>query len=264
MRYQQQKPSPALAPYVASFWMGEVDVSPEQIFHYRDIARSQAELLFLYEGTFDAPVTGVAGQGLHGPSSCPKPYRSSARTLGLFGVQFYPHALPELFSIPAINLANQSVDLADFSGRQQAALAEQIGLAGSFAERVRIMTLFLESRLQNAIPQNPAITSAIYQIRQTHGLINIRDLAQETAYSQRQFERLFKQQAGFSPKAYARIIRFESVIARYCQSTKSLTELAHECGYFDQARFNHDFKTFTGYNPSQFFSYLANPFSVAS
>lgn len=35
---------------------------------------------------------------------------------------------------------------------------------------------------------------------------------------------------------------------------KSLTDIAYDCGYYDQSHFINDFKEFSGYHPSQYFS----------
>ncbi|TXJ23716.1 MAG: AraC family transcriptional regulator [Chitinophagaceae bacterium] len=71
--------------------------------------------------------------------------------------------------------------------------------------------------------------------------------------STRQFERNFKEFAGFSPKLYSRIIRFQSAIEQYGQTGKSLTEIAYDCGYYDQSHFIHDFKEFSGLHPRHYF-----------
>ncbi len=70
----------------------------------------------------------------------------------------------------------------------------------------------------------------------------------------RQFERKFKQFSGFSPKLFSRIIRFQSAIKKYDDKKMPLTEIAYECGYYDQSHFIHDFKEFSGYSPMQYFS----------
>ena len=71
--------------------------------------------------------------------------------------------------------------------------------------------------------------------------------------SQRQLERTFKEYAGFSPKTFARILRFQSATNHYGTTKKTLTEIALDCGYYDQSHFIHDFSQFSGYTPSEYF-----------
>ncbi|HEX2898290.1 MAG TPA: helix-turn-helix domain-containing protein [Bacteroidia bacterium] len=71
--------------------------------------------------------------------------------------------------------------------------------------------------------------------------------------SMRQLERTFKDHAGFSPKTYARILRFQSTTKEYGNTHKTLTDIALDCGYYDQAHFIHDFRQFSGYAPGDYF-----------
>ncbi|MDI5986573.1 helix-turn-helix transcriptional regulator [Halomonas sp. M4R5S39] len=83
-------------------------------------------------------------------------------------------------------------------------------------------------------------------------------LADELPIGQRRLERLFKHHVGLSPKRYARLLR----IARSRELIKrggaavSLTDTAHEAGYFDQAHFIHDFKAVTGVTPGGYLDHV--------
>lgn len=73
--------------------------------------------------------------------------------------------------------------------------------------------------------------------------------------SERQFERKFREYSGFNPKLCMRIVRFEEACNFYGHSgQKTMTEIAHECGYYDQSHFIRDFKEFSGYEPGHYFS----------
>ena len=55
---------------------------------------------------------------------------------------------------------------------------------------------------------------------------------------------------GQSPKALARLIRFDAACAGLAaQPDGPLTALAHDCGYADQAHFNHEFQALAGCTP---------------
>jgi AraC-like DNA-binding protein len=76
------------------------------------------------------------------------------------------------------------------------------------------------------------------------------------ALSERRFIQVFADQVGLTPKVYCRLQRFQGVLRRIssCQEI-DWTHVALSCGYFDQAHFNHDFRGFSGINPS---TYVAN------
>jgi transcriptional regulator GlxA family with amidase domain len=60
---------------------------------------------------------------------------------------------------------------------------------------------------------------------------------------------------GITPKLLARITRFQKALNMLeTNSSKSLTTVAYEGGFYDQSHFIRDFKEFTGYNPNTYFA----------
>ena len=82
---------------------------------------------------------------------------------------------------------------------------------------------------------------------------NVNAMAAKFSLSTRQFDRKFKIYSGFSPKMYLRLTRLQNALKQYGHD-KSLTQIAYECGYYDQSHFIHDVKAFTGYHPGFYFS----------
>ena len=94
---------------------------------------------------------------------------------------------------------------------------------------------------------------SINHILETRGSVTVDTLADRFGMSGRHFERKFKEFSGFRPKLYSRISRFHAALKEY-GSGKSLTDIAYDCGYYDQAHFISDFKEFSGYSPKVYFS----------
>ncbi|MBO9660186.1 MAG: helix-turn-helix domain-containing protein [Chitinophagaceae bacterium] len=42
-------------------------------------------------------------------------------------------------------------------------------------------------------------------------------------------------------------------MASFGNEYRTLTEIAYQCGYYDQSHFIHDFKEFSGYHPRHYF-----------
>jgi len=254
MNYYTIAPPPALSPYVRFFWVLESD----EPYCHRSMADGCAEMIFHYKGVFDEITTdGQATQsflsGLHGPS---KNYRRfiTDRSFGIFGVYLYPFTIPYLFSLPASELSDQSPDLQSLFGRDGRDLEEKIMLAVHNRQRVAVMSSFLEKKLLNICSGQPACVAIINTLIHTGGSTSVNELAKRSFLSTRQFERNFKTFSGFSPKLYSRIIRFQLATQQYGPGNKSLTDIAYDCGYYDQSHFIHDFKQFSGYHPRQYFS----------
>jgi AraC-like DNA-binding protein len=86
-----------------------------------------------------------------------------------------------------------------------------------------------------------------------NSIVSIPSFASDCNLSRRQFERKFKDFAGFSPKDFFRIVRFKNVLKESRQQNKSLAQIAIDSGYYDQSHFTHEFKKFSGYSPREFF-----------
>jgi len=257
-RYYTIAPPPALAPYVRAFWIFEHDVEPGSSYVYRAMADGCAELVFHYKGTFNA----VAENELHGPLYNFSLLHAQSRhfkrfltqeSFGIFGAYLYPFAIPQLFGQASPNVADLMINLGEFVGPAGKLLEEQIMLARDNQARARVLSTFLLEQLNKHKPKDAAIQAAVKQVVHSTSLQSIEQLSYQFNLSQRQFERKFTEYAGFTPKTYSRIIRFQSALNQYGGAFKSLTDLAYECGYYDQSHFIHEFKEFSGYHPGQYF-----------
>jgi AraC-like DNA-binding protein len=78
-------------------------------------------------------------------------------------------------------------------------------------------------------------------------------LADEIGLSQRRFIQLFRAEVGLTPKAFARVRRFHGVLDRLQDSVEpDWSDVAFDCGYYDQAHFIHEFKEFCGMSPARY------------
>jgi AraC-like DNA-binding protein len=251
------QPKPAISNYVRAFWILE-GKNLNWPYTHRTTADGGAELFFHYKGVFDELHTGnkierSCATGISGPTQKFNRFRIQ-ENFAMFGVYLYPFALQRIFNIPATALSNELTDLQTLMGQEGSDLEEQIMLAENNIERAQIMTAFIEKRLARNYLADPSLFSAIHYVIKTKGTVKIEDLAARHFLSSRQFERKFKTFSGFSPKLYSRIIRFQTATNHYGNKNKTLTDIAYDCGYFDQSHFIHDFKEFSGYVPKQYFS----------
>lgn len=253
MKYYRIKPSESIAQYVKYFWVGEVDVDNGDHFKHFSIATSNAKLVFHYKGHFKelnstGELTSSFLSGLQGQSKSHTQFISND-DVGIFGIEFFPYAIPFLFSIPATAVTNQFIDLEILLGARGRDLQNCILSASCNRERVSIVTKFLESVMKPF--RHSFIMDSIDRINLSKGEINIYNLIRQYDVSQRQFERLFKEVTGFSPKSYAKILRFELAVSKF-PGNQSFTHIALDSGYFDQSHFIHDFRQFTGLLPKDY------------
>lgn len=252
MNFQTIQPTQQLADYVRFFWFLEGNDKP---FVHRAFAFPCPEITFCYKRQFkysskfeaEKTITG----GIFGQTQTFSRIASEA-DFGVFGFYLYPHALPQIFCLPANELTNQSVDIKTLCGKEGEILEEKIMLAGNNYQRVKLVSDFLQARLKNIRTEYITISSTIKAILNFWQATSVKALADNNFLSLRQFERRFKELSGFSPKLFLRIARFNTLLKKDLQN-KSLTQIAHEYGYYDQSHFIHDFQNFSGYNPKEYF-----------
>lgn len=83
----------------------------------------------------------------------------------------------------------------------------------------------------------------------------IDELSHKMNVNRRQLERKFSSVIGLSPKQLSKIIRLQSTLKMLLKDEfTSLSALAYEGNYYDQAHFIKDFKEFTGLTPKEFYA----------
>ena len=61
----------------------------------------------------------------------------------------------------------------------------------------------------------------------------------------------FRDQVGLPPKLVSRILRFRRALAEFeTDDGRRFAEIAQQCGYYDQAHLNREFRDFAGVTPS--------------
>lgn len=92
------------------------------------------------------------------------------------------------------------------------------------------------------------------------GIVSIDSLAYHANMSFRAFERKFAAEVGITPKLYARVTRFYNALEnKMLHPHKRWTDIVYENGYFDQAHFIKEVKTFSSKTPDELFKYTPPP-----
>jgi AraC-like DNA-binding protein len=256
MKYLKYSPPNALTNIVHQYWSLEGKVPEGQKYIHRTMANFYPELIFHYGGRFmeltdENNIETAFIAGIHGQTDKIRRFIPTDQ-YGIFGVLLQPYAIPLLFGISSSETCNQLIDLPSIFGAVGITLKEQMLEAKDNFTRVEIINRFLKKRLRNF--KRPEIVNAAQLIYKKSGMVDVKQIAMQSFLSQRQFERNFKELIGFSPKSFARLVRFKSLINNYNREDKSLTQVAYDFGYYDQSHFIQEFKSFSGYKPNTYFS----------
>lgn len=254
MIYRTIQPSPKLKDYVRFYWFLESD---QPYTHYA-MADVCPELIFHFNGRFDEVLENGKKElslisGISAPTSQTRKFEIDSG-FGIFGIYLYPHAIPLLFGIPAIELTNQMVELATLTRAFGADLEDEIMTSPTDEQRIAVIESFIETRLSKTQTVQLPVFEALNDIIKAQVAPKVSQLSCDYFVSERQLERQFLKFTGFNPKQFIRIARFHRAMQFYGGKEIRLTDIALDCGYYDQSHFINDFKQFSGVGPREFFS----------
>lgn len=111
-----------------------------------------------------------------------------------------------------------------------------------------IENIFLKTLL---IKDLSVITKAVDIIEERFGEVKLKELAEQLSVSERTLRNQFHKFIGCAPKEYVHLVKLKYAVYQMRFSGGSLTNIAHEGEYFDQAHFNHTVKKITGKAPKK-------------
>jgi AraC-like DNA-binding protein len=162
---------------------------------------------------------------------------------------FQAGGLRRFTRIPYAELMQETDVLGMLFGISGNDLAEQLFSTGRMADRVNVLDQFLLNVLHNNNRQEPIDRFLLHLDRQNPQSSVLSFAATENKDTSTLY-RHFKQYVGQGPKEYLKVVRFRKALRALQQkSYRSLTDLAHSLGYYDQSHFIKDFTLFADYNP---------------
>ncbi len=250
-------PKPNLRAFIKYYWTLE---SPKEktptrntivpdgcmklIFHYRDPYRHYPE----NGNNILLPRCFLIGQ-------LTKPYEvEPTGETGTFFVCFRPNGFFPFATIPIKNMENTAIPLEDLFGEQGKEIGYEMLSANSTADRINLIESFLLDRFTDTKNIDQIAQATVETLLTANGQLSVDELSKQNNINSRQLVRKFARAIGLSPKQLSKMIRPQTALKiLLTKKVTSLTDLAYENEYYDQAHFIKDFKEFTGLTPKEFY-----------
>lgn len=171
-----------------------------------------------------------------------------------FGIRLKPGLFLSFCGLTLKEITNQEF-LFQYGNDDLEMFFKSLKQAESLQERTELFHAYFDTYI-NVSEVNDLTAYMLSEINESQGNVRIHELADTLHYSERHISRIFLDSMGFTPKTFARIVRFQNVVDSILhQPMQSLCEYMSELGYSDQAHFQREFKQYTGITPKRFLTY---------
>ncbi|MFV0132981.1 helix-turn-helix domain-containing protein [Streptomyces sp. HMX87] len=159
------------------------------------------------------------------------------------GIRFYPGTAPALLGVPAHELRDRRVDLADlWPAAEVRRLTARVNAAADPADGLEAAAL---SRAADADPPDPLLARVVSALDAGRPVAATAD---ELGIGARQLHRRALAAFGYGPKTLARVLRLQRALT-LARAGVSLAETAARTGYADQAHLTREVRALTGLAP---------------
>jgi len=240
-------PCAPLRDFVGVLWLYDDYVLPHA--KERLLPTATTELVFDLRGSAAAR----GGALVAGPHSQYSVLETSVET-SVIGVHFLPGGAFPFLGLPAAELHNTDVTLELLWGPRASSLREQILAASTPEAKFDVLERGLLERA-STLARHGAVVFALRELARSEAPRTVSEVTDAIGLSHRRFIDRFRNEVGMTPKLFARVQRFQTVIRRvHTARSVDWAEIAAGCGYFDQAHFIHDFREFAGFTPQTYFA----------
>jgi AraC-like DNA-binding protein len=170
------------------------------------------------------------------------------------GLRFLPGRAPGFLGVPASELLDRRVPLADLWGQAPAGrLGDRLASAASPQAAATVLDHVVAVRADAARPADPLIDElvAIYTT-QPDAASAVRFASRALSVGERRLHRHCCAAVGYGPKMLERVLRFQRA-RRVARGTTSLALVAAMAGYADQAHLTRESRRLAGTTPSDLF-----------
>ena len=261
MQFHHWVPGPPLSEFVELLWLYEGYTQPHE--KERLLPDGTMELVInlhedrarIYDPRDSSQFRTLRGSLLAGPHS-QFFVIDTAGQYSVIGAHFRPGGGFPFFDLPAGELHNTLVSLEDLWGGRAGELRERLLAAPIPAVKFHVLEQALLARAAHRLERHRAVSFALGEFRQRPNARAIADVTDQIGLSAKRFIQVFNDQVGLTPKLFCRVRRFQRAIHSLRRGQPvAWAAVAADCGYFDQAHFIHDFRAFSGINPTAYLTH---------
>lgn len=244
--YVEIEPCAALKPYVRCFW-GSKDI-------YTQSAGATVENVVVPDTCMDIIFTVNYTDNSLSECFCgidDRAFRVNGRNerserLSVFAIRFYAWSAV-LFAEESMRACrNFSGDASAYFSWLVRALEQELWEKAAIEEKVRLAEKALLWRMDWR-REEPVFMEAVAEILSRRGVLRMHELARDIHVSDRQIQRVFRENMGVSPKTFASLVRYQNLWRDILVAPgRQIMDEVYLLQYTDQAHLCREFKRYHG------------------
>lgn len=167
-------------------------------------------------------------------------------------IHFTPWGVQPLLDFPLSDITDTRADLNQVFKNDLENLCENLHLGMGAGEKAFALNVYFKNKLGRARPLDDRARPLAEYILESNGVLRLHEVTKKFFIGERTAQRLIHNAVGINYKFFARLARLEHVRKLISQPRVSLTDVALQAGYFDQAHFIHDFQEAFGESPGAY------------
>ncbi|MDT0147973.1 helix-turn-helix transcriptional regulator [Priestia aryabhattai] len=131
-------------------------------------------------------------------------------------------------------------------------LLEEIAKSVGFKERIIAFNKFLRTKNSHINYAQNLITYCLNKIYTSRGTFEIKELAEDTGYSDRYLRKKFEEHVGYSPKKFSQIVRLQHSVYELLNTRQTVHTITEGYDFYDKSHFYKEFKKYMNITPIEY------------
>ncbi len=175
-----------------------------------------------------------------------------------YAIIFKPGKFRQFFPLPLLDYLNRILTFEELNDQSLTDLYHAIVEAKTNRERIDLSNAYFLKKLRWVKTGDDCVARSVWLLH-TDLELKVENISHTLGMTERHFRRLFAREMGIQPKQYQKLLRLSAALEKMnAGQFFKLTDLAYECGYFDQAHFISAFKEYTGVTPLEHLKRVAS------
>lgn len=237
--YREYRPPALLADQLVCLWASRAE-GPHAIHKQHVLPDGCVDIVWI--GDAKPTVAGPATRHIH---------VSIPVGVDVVGVRFQPGQAQAMLGLPAVELLNASVALADIWGKGAERFGDAVRAGRSARDKLDLLADASLKQFADRPRGDPAVAASVAWLS-ARAAARIDRLQHVSGLSPRQLQRRFRSAVGYGPKTFQRVVRLQRLLELSAGEARKtgFAVLAGASGYADQAHMSREVRDLTGQSPS--------------